>query len=211
MKPLKLAAVVSALSFALFSAAPANAVPIEYIFNGTFDGTLGGVALTDQSFSLSFIGSTTSVTDFGEFRNATISNQFTIGATTGSLTGAGNQVFLNPTFDTGIAAVGFGQFQLTSPFFVAEVTTSGSPLTAYNLATAFPLTNGTPNVITQTYFTSVGDLVINSMSAMSFEAVINDRVLPTPIPGALPLFASALGLVSFVAWRRKQKASVFTR
>lgn len=207
MKPLNFAAAISTLFFALLTSAPANAVPIEYIFNGTFDGTLGTTTFTNQAFTASFVGSTTSVTSGGgEFFNASISNQFTIGATTGSFTGVDNQLVLNPSSDVVI----FNQLQLVPVFASVGAGVVASPLSAYNLATAFPVTSGTVSQIKGSIFqTTLGDLAFNDITALSFEAVINDQVLQTPIPGAFPLFGSAFGLMGFAAWRnRRQNASV---
>jgi hypothetical protein len=41
--------------------------------------------------------------------------------------------------------------------------------------------------------------------------ILSDPVASTPIPAALPLFASALGGLGFVGWKRRKSAAVLTR
>jgi len=61
--------------------------------------------------------------------------------------------------------------------------------------------------------------VANSLSTtLSFDEVIGGNnggvlldaieVTSTPIPAALPLFATGLGVLGLLAWRRKRKADV---
>jgi hypothetical protein len=127
---------------------------------------------------------------------------FTIGASTGSLLGTFNEVALNQ--DPSFPRIIFGQGQSASPFFVAEGL-ENSVFVSYDLASAFPLTTGT---VEQTagslYFTSLGDLVFSDITSMSFEAVIPGA---TPLPGAMPLFATGLSALGFLGWRRKKKAT----
>jgi hypothetical protein len=57
-------------------------------------------------------------------------------------------------------------------------------------------------------FLLVGDLAAFSASFGGTATPVNFTfVATTPIPAALPLFATGLGLVSFIGWRRKKLAS----
>jgi len=190
-----------AVGFALVVGGPASAATIDYIFTGTADGTLAGTAFSG-AFQVELVSDTSSVTFIGgEYNNNATAATFTIGASTGALLGTDNRVTLNPGFIAG--TVIFGQDQPSAPFFVGEGM-SASGLASYGLASVFPLTVGT--TISQTpgslYLTSLGDLIFSNITAMSFEA---DVVGATPLPAALPLFASGLGALGLLGWRRKRK------
>lgn len=165
----------AALSAAVMLGAIARAAPIDYIFTGTGSGTLNGVSFSG-GFSVNEIGDTTTVdtSDPTFFRNNASSAVFASGALTAALTGNFNQVILNK--DPAFPRIGFGQGQPAPVFFVAEAT-SNFAFAPYDLASAFPLTSGTPSFATQTYLTSGGDLTFTSISALSFEATT---------PGAVP-------------------------
>ena len=69
----------------------------------------------------------------------------------------------------------------------------------------------------QTYsltgFTNLNSLVVWGLMGDGYLALDNidvtfGRVAETPIPGALPLFASAVGLGGFLGYRRKRKAAM---
>ena len=55
-------------------------------------------------------------------------------------------------------------------------------------------------------YSSVGDNVIRDplVSAYTLSEVTDTAVVP--LPGALPLFATGLGALGLLAWRRKKKA-----
>jgi len=201
MYSFKLGFAVGALGVALVVGGPANSTTIDYVFSGTFTGSLGNSTFTDQSFAVTLSGDTGAVTSGGgELSNIATSATFTIGASTGSLTGNYNDVVLNPAFLGG--TVIFGQSQPSSPFFVAEGL-SAATLGSYGLATALALTSGpvsqTPG---STYFTSLGNLVFTDISSLSFEA----ELAATPLPAALPLFATVLGAAGgLLAGRRKRR------
>ncbi len=61
-------------------------------------------------------------------------------------------------------------------------------------------------------FNSAGDSIFTALSQSADnnanEAVISlDSIAPVPVPAALPLLAGGLGLLGFMGWRRKRKAS----
>jgi hypothetical protein len=196
MKLCKLSFSVITFCFALLFATSSNAAAINYVFSGTFDGSLGSSTFTNQSFTVTLTGDTGAVTSGGgEFFNTASSANFSIGALTGSLTGNFNEVASNPAYSGG--TVIFGQGQAGSPFFVAE---GLSTLGSYDLSTAFALASGpvsqTPGSI---YFTSLGNLVFNDITSLSFQA----NLATVPLPVAFPLFAVGLGVMCLVDWRRR--------
>jgi hypothetical protein len=75
----------------------------------------------------------------------------------------------------------------------------------YSDPTTFPTVNivssvletGTPQLV-GSYFNDQGDIV--SLSVQSD--------IDTPIPAALPLFATGLGALGLLGWRRKRKANL---
>jgi hypothetical protein len=55
-----------------------------------------------------------------------------------------------------------------------------------------------------------GDPASDSLNGLDNVSVVNEGVSATPIPGALPLFASGLGAMGFFGWRRKRKIPAAT-
>jgi hypothetical protein len=180
----------------------ASAATIDYVFKGTATGSLAGDGFTDESFTVTLVGDTDNVTSSGgEFFNQAISASFTVGSTPGALTGLVNEVILNT--DPMSPRVAFGQAQ--SMNFVAEALQNGS-FASYNLKTAFPLTPGTPQFITQVFETSVGDLEFDSASFASFEATTGS--VPEPSTWAMMLTGFAgLGWLAHLRGRRKDSCA----
>lgn len=206
MKSYKLALGASICCLALLLQTPAHAASIDYVFSGTFDGSLGTSTYTNQAFTVTLTGDTAAVTSGGgELSNLATSTNFTIGSTTGSLQGSYNDVVLNPGFSGG--TIIFGQGQSSTPFFVGEGLSAPS-LGAYDLTTALALTTGP---VSQTpgsaYLTSAGNLVFSNISSLSFEA----ELLPTPLPSTLPLFAVSIGAVGLLSWHQRKKPAVFSK
>jgi hypothetical protein len=59
---------------------------------------------------------------------------------------------------------------------------------------------------------SLREFVIDSFGdqnddVVGLKALISDAPFPTPLPGALPLFATCLGVLGLIGWRRKKKAT----
>ncbi len=181
-------------------ASSANAAAISYVFTGTASGTIGvdGV-FTDESFTVTLAGDFDNVTfSGGEFFNQVTSATFTVGSTSGTLTGVFNEAIVNT--DPSTPRVAFGQF--TGSDFVAEALQEGS-FGSYNLKTAFPLTNGTPEFITQVFETSVGSLEFDSASFASFEATGG-----VPEPSTWAMMLAGFAGLSFLSYRQTAKARV---
>jgi PEP-CTERM motif len=173
----------------LLLAAPAQATPIDYIFTGTGTGTLNGTAFSG-SFTVTEVADTSGVTgpSGGEYTNIASSANFVAGAQTATLTGTTNEVIENT------AAPGFIAFAQL-PLISVEAT-ENVVFETYNLATALPLTIGTPSVAPATFETSIGNLDFTAIAALNFEAVT------VPEPASLTLLGSAL--LVFGAIRRRR-------
>jgi hypothetical protein len=59
------------------------------------------------------------------------------------------------------------------------------------------------NLAAGTYFLRMFGVIAGNSDINSRLVALNGTVAATPIPAALPLFATALGLVGFMGWRRK--------
>jgi len=63
------------------------------------------------------------------------------------------------------------------------------------------------NLAAGTYFLRVFGVIAGNSDINSHLVALNGNVTPTPIPAALPLLASALGLFGYLGWRRKATGS----
>ena len=50
------------------------------------------------------------------------------------------------------------------------------------------------------------DITLGAGATMSFTATTELTPAPTPLPAALPLFATGIGGLGLLGWRRKRKA-----
>jgi hypothetical protein len=198
---LKLATIAVGLS--MIAGGGARAVPIEYIFSGTADGTLGGTGFSGSAFQIDLFSDTSTVTSGGgEFSNIATVAKFTLGTSTGTLGGSFNNVVLNPGFLSG--TVIFGQGQSVDPFFVGEGL-SAAALGAYDLASAFALTSGpVSQTINSIYFTSLGDLSFGNISSLSFQADVSS----TPLPASWTMMLAVLAGFGLMLSRRTRQETV---
>jgi hypothetical protein len=188
---------LAALALSVLCAANATAVPITYTTTATIDGSLNGVSFTDKLFTVTATGDTTQV----GFGNSTF----------------GIHVF--PTFS--VAGVGSGSlFGLTWTAFatldVVGFALAGDQLfnvfnaafAGYNLATPIDVTGPvTPSIPPNPggWDTTAGPFIMTGGGNDGrFTAVVGDA---TPIPGAFPMFATGLGALGLLGWRRKRKAA----
>lgn len=204
MLKLRIAVIVASI---VASAAGAHAEKITYIFSGTASGVYGGlIGFFDAPFNVTLVGDTGDVTSGGtEWFNQATSATFNIDGLTGTLAGSFNEAIVNN--DPSSPRAAFGQAQSASPFFVAEALQS-SAFETYDLSTAFPLTGGTPEFITQIFETGpLGGLLtptleFDSATSASFEAVL----VPEPSTWAMMLLGFA-GL-GFAGYSRTKARSV---
>ena len=187
--PCVLAAIISVIC-----AANAKASPITYTESSTVSGTLNSVSFTNELLTLTGTGDTASVTNpiSGLFSNPVGTVSFTLGAVSGTFTDAFDVSSCSACgvpglagfFDLGVndllntLSAAFATYALSIP--IGPVTGSSF----INAGLSFP--------------TSVGALVINSAGDATFTAVV------TPLPTALPLFASGLVGLLLLGWRRKK-------
>jgi len=190
--------------------ANAKAVPITYTETATISGSLNGVSFTNTLLTLTGTGDTATVggagTSFGFVENLVTATFSLAGVASGLLTDGSN-----PTpyvvFDFhDINQSGLAGFRLAGDN--GNLNIFNAVFATYNLDTPIgpvtgPATQSVPSSTGGGFPTSVGSLFITSTGNGTFTAVV-----PTPIPGALPLFAAGLGLLGLLAWRRKRKAAV---
>jgi hypothetical protein len=174
----------------ILAATSAHAVVIDYDFTGVADGTLGGLTFTNAAFTITEVSDTSTEGNFGggEISNTSTSATFTVGGSSGTLTGTLNEVIENQI--SGQGAIIFGQTNTIAGF--AGEGLDNSFFETYGLTTATSVIPGSPpSFQSQTYATSLGNLVFTSASSASFQAVI-------PSAGGVPEPTSwALMLVGF--------------
>jgi hypothetical protein len=195
--PCVLAAIISVLFVA-----NAKAVPITYTESATVSGSIaaGGLvgSFTNALLTLTATGDTANVQQVSGtfFNNVTAS--FTL---SGGLGGG--------TFTDSIAVLVVqsccASFGDNNQLSIILSTDSNTAFASYALATSIgPITG--PSTISSgfSFPTSVGALIIDTAGDATFTAVVTPVV---PLPGALPLFATGLGALGLLAWRRKRKAA----
>jgi hypothetical protein len=118
-----------------------------------------------------------------------------------------------------VAHVTSGSYEFTVPGTSDYVTLSGSGLTAADFS-AFDFTTGTINTSDNPNF--AGDTIEFGIGLRGVTPGCNPcdataqvnldnvsfTVSPTPLPAALPLFATGLGVLGLFGWRRKRKNAV---
>ena len=194
--PYILAAIISVLGVA-----NANAVPVTYTETAIITGSLGSTVFTDKLLTVTGTGDTTNVTTlFGVFINPVTASFVIAGVGSGTFTNA-IRVFDDKDTTPNFAVAGFTQVGLSGDDALVLATQTAAFFT-YNLSTSIGPITGGARVPPVAVFTSAGQLLFDEVpEASTFTAVV------TPLPAALPLFATGLGALGLLGWRRKRKAN----
>ena len=191
-----LAAIISVLCVA-----NAKAIPITYTETATISGSLNGVSFANELLTLTGTGDTAAITaGSGIFRNPVTVTFSVAGTGSGSLTGP-YHAFDNQSAE----AAGFtNETILGSLLFIFGPAAFGS----YALSTSIgPITDDAmwnPGV---SFPSTAGALIINFVIGEegTFAAATGTVAQVVPLPAALPLFATGLGALGLLGWRRKRK------
>jgi hypothetical protein len=181
--------------------ANAKASPITYTESATVSGSLNGVSFTNELLTLTGTGDTANVVTNGNPYNVLTTATFTLaGSGSGTFT-VGLDVFDNPSALSGTA--GFQRATQSSDL----LDTVNAAFVSYGLTTSIGPITGSPLFNPGLSFsTTAGPLILDSASAAAFTANAG-TVSAVPLPAALPLFATGLGALGLLGWRRKRKAA----
>jgi hypothetical protein len=181
--------VVSTLAFA--GPAHSGTVTVEITGNGT--GSLSGSPFSATPFDFHLVGP-----DGGG--NVVDLTTATISINGGPYTFT-NAMHIGLNFSPNYAFFGY---QASGPDLI-QLTFSNADFTALSSTNSF---SGTPTGFDVTNFfdvpTSGGLLTFTNFSNLNLSAVSTGS--QTPLPATLPLFASGLGALGLLGWRRKRKA-----
>jgi hypothetical protein len=200
----------------LLCVANANATTITFFETATVSGSLNGVSFTDAFITITGVGNTANTLS-GQtccFSNSIGTATFTLAGNGSGIIGSGtfldsirvvvnqNTLFGNPGQITGHAGAGFSDFTIGTEILWTQ---GDSPFSNYALVTNISVTGaavlGLINLQIPSFSTTAGSLFITA-STSTFTAVLSE----VPLPGALPLFATGLGALGLLGWRRKRKA-----
>ncbi len=190
-----------AIGFCLLMPGVGAASPIDYTETATISGSLNGQSFSNDLFILNDIGDTANASKVGLhiWTNAVV-----LGF---SIASVGSGIFTDSTqvASNNVAPdAGFGD--ITKParilFTINNVFSS-----SYNLMTSIGPITGTA-LFSSGFPITAGELIINSVAGAplpdaTFSAVGFQSA--TPLPAALPLFATGLGALGLLGWRRKRK------
>jgi hypothetical protein len=181
------------------AASQATAATITYTDSGIGSGSIGGTAFSNALITLTGVGDTGAVVPFGsQFSNNVFPLTIDIAGIGTATYNGGSPAFAFTNHTPGTIGGGFGG----SSAFVFG--TFSANFASYDLSTAFGPESG-PGVFQNLLLTTLGDLVLTSLGETTFTATIEPDA--TPLPGALPLFASGFGALGLLGWHRKRKAT----
>jgi hypothetical protein len=183
-------------------AAPAVASPITYTLEGTGSGTFDGTPFMNQLVEFTLTGDTNNITapQTGVLANAGPATVTVTGFPTDTLlptiSAFVNQMEMPPI--VGFArGSGFTDWSISNSVFssypLGVITPTSGPSVLSSFASNIPIGSGI--------------LDLTSMDTGTFSAT--GETPATPLPAALPLFATGLGALGLLGWRRKRKARVF--
>lgn len=188
-------AAIAAAVLGLLQVSASKATTVTYTFEGTGGVTLNGVTLGD-AYSVVFTGDTSLVDSSGSpfIRYDNITGTFTDGAVVETIvaTVESNSLLANIDFYNSSFLNGLGL--------------QDSALSGYALDTSIGPISAPPGTLTPTlagggFATADGSLQFTGSNSLSFSA----NVGATPLPAALPLFASGLGGMGVFGWWKKRK------
>jgi hypothetical protein len=184
--------------------ANAKASTITYTESATVTGSLGGTSFpANEVLTLTGTGDTTKVTSPGslQFFNS-VTASFTLSV---SVAGVGSGTFTDAIqvfqASNGAAPPGVGFNDSAAGGDILD--TLNAAFGSYALSTSIGPITGSSVIVSGTSPTSVGALILTSAGNATFTAVV------TPLPTALPLFATGLVGLVLLGWRRKRKAAHF--
>jgi hypothetical protein len=169
-------------------------------------GALGGAALFAapagaQTFDFSFVAG--NVSGSGMFTTTGTSSPFLVTGATGSITDT--DISASPLAITGLSGYAGADNELFFP---------GPPFTDVGIsmvtaASDFNLQQSL-NIVLVSFFNPPGDPLFPTPGGVYSLASFDVTAAPTvtPLPAALPLFATGLGALGLLGWRRKRKACV---
>ena len=183
--------------------ANAKASPVTYTVSAPVTGSLGGTSFpANEVLTLTGTADTTNVMNLGGgffINDVTGSFSFTLSVSVG---GVGRGTFTDSVsafVDQTIPEAGFEDNTQMSTILTARFNPA---FASYALSTSIgPIIGAANNDLGVSYPTSAGLLNIDSAGPnATFTAVV------TPLPAALPLFATGIGALGLLGWRRKRKA-----
>jgi hypothetical protein len=196
LTPCVLAAIISVLCVA-----NAKAVPITYTEFATVSGTLNGVSFpSGEVLTLTGTGDTTNVVNVisNVFVNIVTTASFTLSVSVGGV-GSGTFTDTISVFVSQSNSAGFNDQDVIS---IILETLSNTAFASYALSTSIGPITGTSGINSGASFpTTAGALVLTSSAGNATWAST------VPLPTALPLFATGLGALGLLGWRRKRKAA----
>jgi hypothetical protein len=172
-------------------AAPAVASPIFYYIDGTGSGTFDGTSFMNETVLIYMMGDTSNIQTITPtvFRNPGIATLW-VGDTFDTLPNVAADVDQMGGVAGFTSAAGANLFLVTNPAFAS-----------YTLG-LIDDTDG-PGIGTSTSF------LTGSGGSFTLTSITGDAEFAgTPLPAALPLFATGLGALGLLGWRRKRKARV---
>jgi hypothetical protein len=197
MKFLREGALSAFVILTLLSGGRALATSVTYTETATISGSLDGTTLTNDLLTLTGTGDTADITG-GYVLPLTLTFSLSSGESgtfTDNTQVASNYSSYSAGFGDNANDVGI--------LFTANLSAFGYP--GYDLTTSIGPISGSASINQYTSFaTDAGALQITDVSGdATFTAVAS--IGTTPLPAALPLFASGLGALGLLGWRKKRK------